>query len=177
MRALLPKQPSGASVFPVVVGRVGALLCGVVLCACQPKPQPDSAFAGPPASKLRCEDGLEVYTVHAGKGAGAKYGELAQIHYIARIQGGTEISRSHDRNASYVPVGRKGSLVEGMHRGLMGMKVGELRRIVVPEDLGYRGRKVPGVPPGAVLEFWVEMFDLSPATTPSEVPKGFCPSP
>lgn len=150
---------------------------GLTLSACQPKPKPDAAFAGASLKSTRCDDGLVVHTVQAGKGVGAAYGDSAQIHYIARIKGGAELSRSHDRNASYVPVGRKASLVAGMHRGLLGMKVGELRRIEVPKDLGYRGAKVPGVPPEAVLEFWVEMFALSPASSKVEAPEGICPTP
>lgn len=144
-------------------------------CACSSKPAPDTAFSGPVQSSQRCEDGLVVKTIRAGKGPAAGYGDQAKVHYIARVLGGQELSRSHDRSPSYVVVGRKGELVRGLHRGLMGMRVGELRKIEVPKDLGYRGQKVPGMAPDAVLEFWVEMFDLSPASIPQEAPAEICP--
>lgn len=156
-------------------GLFGPLLLGA-LTACHATPRPDSAFSAPVAHRQRCNDGLEIEQVALGKGPSARYGDYAQVHYIARIQGGAELSRSHDRKAPHVLVGRKGSLVEGLHRGLMGMKAGELRRIVVPKDLGYRGRKVPGVPPDAVLEFWVEMFSLSVTEPAAPAPKELCPS-
>lgn len=115
-------------------------------------------------------------TVREGQGPAASYADQVKVHYIARVLGGKELSRSHGRSAGYVVAGRKGELVRGLHRGLMGMKVGELRKIQVPKDLGYRGQKVPGLPPDAVLEFWVEMFALSPASTPQAAPTEMCPS-
>lgn len=151
-------------------------LAALLLVACSEKPAPDAAFSGPVQRTLRCEDGLVVKTLRAGKGPAAGYGDQAKVHYVARVLGGAELNRSHDRSANYVVVGRKGELVRGLHRGLMGMKVGELRKLEVPKDLGYRGQKVPGLPPEAVLEFWVEMFALSPASTPQSAPSGICPA-
>lgn len=148
----------------------------LLFSGCSDKPAPDAAFAAPVQRTLRCEDGLVVKTIRDGKGPAAGYADQVKVHYIARVLGGQELSRSHDRSASYVVVGRKGELVRGLHRGLMGMRVGELRKIEVPKDLGYRGQKVPGMPPDAVLEFWVEMFELSPASTPQTAPSEICPS-
>lgn len=147
----------------------------VSLCACQPTPAPDAAFAAPAISTQTCDDKLQIEVLVAGQGPRAKYGDLAKVHYVAQVQGGAELARSHKRRAPYLLVGRKGELVEGLHRGLVGMQAGELRRILVPEPLGYRGRKVPGVPEGAVLEFWVQMFDFSPGT-PVTPPASLCPS-
>lgn len=156
--------------------RLGGALVLCALSACQPSPRPDDAFSASVLNRQRCNDGLVIEQVAAGKGPPARYGDHAQVHYIARVKGGAELSRSHDRKAPHVLVGRKGSLVEGLHRGLVGMKVGELRKIVVPKDLGYRGRKVPGVPPEAVLEFWVEMFSLSVSEPVVKAPEELCPS-
>lgn len=86
------------------------------------------------------------------------------------------MARSHDRKPMYVPVGRKGALVEGLHRALVGMKVGELRRIEVPKDLGFRGRKIPGVPPEARLEMWIELFEISKGPGGPDAARGVCPS-
>lgn len=162
-----------------MVSRISSLLAGLaslMLVACSEKPAPDRAFAGAAQRTVRCEDGLVVKTIREGQGAAASYADQVKVHYIARVLGGQELSRSHDRSPSYVVVGRKGELVRGLHRGLMGMRVGELRKIEVPKDLGYRGQKVPGLPPEAVLEFWVEMFALSPASTPQAAPAEICPS-
>lgn len=154
---------------------VSRLLALASLCACQPSPAPDAAFAASAISTQTCDDQLQIQVVAAGKGPRAKYGDLAKVHYVAHVKGGAELARSHKRTAPYLLVGRKGELVEGLHRGLVGMQAGELRRILVPEPLGYRGRKVPGVPKGAVLEFWVQMFDFSPGT-PVTPPATLCPS-
>lgn len=162
-----------------MVRSLSSLFAGLLalsMLACSDKPAPDAAFSQAVERTVRCDDGLVVKTVRAGKGAPARYADQVKVHYIARVQGGQELSRSHDRSPSYVVVGRKGELVRGLHRGLMGMRVGELRKIEVPKDLGYRGQYVPGVPPEAVLEFWVEMFALSPASTPQEAPAEICPS-
>lgn len=172
----MPKDLMAAFISSQLRSLLLTLSFGLILGACQPKARGDQAFAGAALQTQRCEDGLVVETVQAGKGEPAAYGDQAQVHYIARLHKGKELSRSHDRNPQFVPVGRKGVLVEGLHRGLVGMRVGELRRVVVPKDLGYRGRKVPGVPPDATLEFWVELFSISKGPAGAVNPKEQCPS-
>lgn len=138
-----------------------ALLFLVWLGACAPKPQDSGAYAGAVISSQEMRDGLVVQILKTGEGPKAQKGDHAKIHYIARIQGGPEIARSHHASPKYVLVGRDAEYVEGLHLGLLGMQKGELRRIIVPKNLGYRGRKDPKVPPEATLEFLVEMFGLS----------------
>ena len=131
-----------------------------VLMACAPKAKGENAYRAPALRSFEYDTGLVIETIVTGEGTAAKKGDSAKIHYIASILDGGELSTSHDGNPKYVIVGRDGEYVEGLHLGLEGMQVGELRRIVVPPSLGYRGRADPNVPPDAKLEFLVELFAI-----------------
>jgi FKBP-type peptidyl-prolyl cis-trans isomerase len=51
-----------------------------------------------------------------------------------------------------------GGLIQGWVDGIPGMKVGGIRKLVIPGDLAYpKGR--PGIPPGATLIFEIEIVD------------------
>jgi len=53
-------------------------------------------------------------------------------------------------------------VVAGLSRGVIGMRVGGVRRLRVSPHLGYRNRSVQEVPPNAVLTFEVELLSVSP---------------
>lgn len=53
-------------------------------------------------------------------------------------------------------------VVDGFRRGLVGRRVGESFRIVVPPDLGYGPRERPGIPACTTLEFDVTVRDTAP---------------
>ena len=53
--------------------------------------------------------------------------------------------------------------IDGWDEGVMGMKVGGRRQLIIPPELGYGDRGVPGViPPGATLLFDVELLEVRP---------------
>jgi peptidylprolyl isomerase len=80
------------------------------------------------------------------------------------------------------PVGF-GRMIPGFDQGFAGMRVGGIRRIFVPWQLGYGARTLPdrenhpGIPPRSDLVFEVELVDMTdpPAPRPPNVPKGIPP--
>ena len=51
-------------------------------------------------------------------------------------------------------------LIDGMREGALGMKVGEVRKIVVPSRLGYGSEGAPGIPPNSVLVFEIGLVSI-----------------
>lgn len=91
----------------------------------------------------------------------AKKGDFVKYHYNATLMDGTHIGSTHSFGKTYNVILGNGQVVIGMDEGLMGMCVGEKRRLVIPPHLAYGERGVDGEVPGsAVLVFDVEMIDL-----------------
>ncbi|KAG5264534.1 hypothetical protein AALO_G00255290 [Alosa alosa] len=91
----------------------------------------------------------------------SKNGDYVKYHYNASLLDGTDIDSTHNYGKTYNVVLGAGQVVIGMEQGLMGMCVGEKRRLVIPPHLGYGERGVEGEVPGsAVLVFDVELIEM-----------------
>lgn len=109
--------------------------------------------------------GLEIDDVREGTGATAAAGCQATVHYTGWLwengQAGKKFDSSKDRGTPFrFPLGA-GRVIRGWDEGVAGMKVGGLRRLVIPPDLGYGARGAPGaIPPNATLLFEVELLGV-----------------
>jgi FKBP-type peptidyl-prolyl cis-trans isomerase len=103
-----------------------------------------------------------------GTGAEIKSGQSALVHYTgwlydaaAADNKGAKFDSSLDRNEPFeFPVGAA-MVIPGWDQGVVGMKVGGKRRLVIPPELGYGARGAGGViPPNATLVFDVELVEI-----------------
>jgi|SRR4051794_11487915 FKBP-type peptidyl-prolyl cis-trans isomerase FkpA len=157
-------------------------LAVVVLAACQPKDKPaDSAAstaapapaAEPAAPAAPAATGTENMPMQKidlapGNGAEIKSGQNALVQYTGWLYDaaapdnkGKKFDSSVDRNEPFeFPVGA-GMVIKGWDEGVVGMKVGGKRRLVIPPEMGYGARGAGGViPPGATLVFDVELVEI-----------------
>jgi peptidylprolyl isomerase len=104
---------------------------------------------------------LRVDTVDLKEGSGdvAKLGATVTAHYRGTLKDGTVFDASYDRGKPLVMGLVPGSLIEGWLRGIPGMRVGGVRVLRVPSDLGYGKQGTRGIPPDAELTFEVELLD------------------
>ena len=119
------------------------------------KPQIDFPEGPPPAE-------LEVTDVLAGEGAEAAPGRTAVVHYVGvAYSSGEEFDASWNRGEPFAfPLG-EGHVIAGWDRGVVGMKVGGRRRLVIPPDLGYGDRGAgSAIAPGETLIFVVDLIDV-----------------
>jgi len=65
-----------------------------------------------------------------------KEGDRIRIHYTGRLEDGTVFGSSEGGEPLEFTVGG-GKIIAGLEQGVIGMRVGELRSITVPEELGY----------------------------------------
>ena len=111
----------------------------------------------------RTEGDLEIEVLKEGTGAEAKNGCTVTVHYTGWLQnGGMKFDSSLDRNEPFeFPLGA-GMVIPGWDQGVLGMKVGEKRKLTIPSRLGYGPRGAGGViPPNATLVFEVELLGVS----------------
>lgn len=105
-----------------------------------------------------------------GDGAPVKAGQTVTVHYAVALgsddlQEGRWIDSSYERGGPVTFDLGAGQVIKGVDQGLEGMRVGGTRRFIIPPELGFGERGVPGiVPPDSVLFFEVYLTDVSPTT-------------
>ncbi len=104
---------------------------------------------------------LTTEDLTVGTGAEARAGRTVTVHYVGTLDDGTRFDASRDRGTPFsFPLGR-GRVIQGWDRGVAGMRVGGVRRLVIPSELGYGDAGAPPViPPRATLHFEVELLEV-----------------
>ena len=111
--------------------------------------------------------GLVKTDTRVGKGNEAVPGKTVEVHYTgwlhdpaAKDMRGKQFDSSRGRGPFSFPLGG-GRVIKGWDEGVAGMKVGGMRTLVIPPELGYGARGAGGViPPNATLVFEVELLDV-----------------
>jgi FKBP-type peptidyl-prolyl cis-trans isomerase len=156
-------------------------LAVLALVACSKKDKPDAEAASPaPASvpdtaaapATTTPTGSEPMPMQQtdtapGSGAEIKSGQTALVHYTGWLYDaaapenkGKQFDSSVGGEPFEFPLGA-GAVIQGWDQGVVGMKVGGKRRLVIPPEMGYGNRGAGGViPPGATLLFDVELVEI-----------------
>jgi FKBP-type peptidyl-prolyl cis-trans isomerase len=107
----------------------------------------------------RTSSGLWYQDLAPGLGSTANRGDRVRIHYVGYLSDGTVVDSSLGREAITFELG-SGEVIRGWNEGILGMKVGGRRKLVVRPGLGYGSRGQDGVvPPNAVLVFEIQLLD------------------
>jgi peptidylprolyl isomerase len=111
---------------------------------------------GPPPSELEITDML------AGEGAQAAPGHTAVVHYVGvAYSSGEEFDASWNRGEPFAFGLGGGQVIAGWDQGVVGMKVGGRRRLVIPPHLGYGDRGAgSAIAPGETLIFVVDLLEV-----------------
>ena len=105
--------------------------------------------------------GLEYDDLAVGTGDEAVAGRTVSVHYTGWLTDGTKFDSSKDRGQPFRFSLGGGQVIKGWDEGVQGMKVGGIRKLTIPSDLGYGPRGAGGViPPNATLVFEVELLGL-----------------
>jgi FKBP-type peptidyl-prolyl cis-trans isomerase FkpA len=109
--------------------------------------------------------------VRVGTGAEATTGQRATVNYTGWIYDPVAAENKGRQFDSSVGAGRtpymltigSGQVIPGFERGVTGMKVGGMRRVVIPPDLAYRdvGSQDGVIPPNATLVFDIELLEVT----------------
>jgi FKBP-type peptidyl-prolyl cis-trans isomerase FkpA len=108
---------------------------------------------------------LQIIDDVPGKGKAAKAGDKVRVHYTGTLMNGKEFDSSRERGTPFDFTLGKGEVIKGWDDGVVGMKVGGKRRLVIPEALGYGEEgSSPKIPPKAGLKFEVELLEINPVS-------------
>ena len=122
-----------------------------------------SAQPGPAAEQLIVTD------TKIGTGKEATTGATVYMHYsgwlyrpLAKNMHGRMFDSSYPRGEPLDFVLGTGRVIKGWDQGVVGMKVGGKRTLIIPAELAYGSRPSPGsgIPPNSALIFDVELVDV-----------------
>jgi FKBP-type peptidyl-prolyl cis-trans isomerase FkpA len=123
---------------------------------------PPGASGAATPQEVTTASGLKYQDVKEGTGDVATAGKTVAVHYTGWLTDGKKFDSSKDRGQPFeFPLGG-GRVIRGWDEGVQGMKVGGVRRLTIPPELGYGARGAGGViPPNATLVFEVELLKVS----------------
>ena len=105
--------------------------------------------------------GLKYEDVKVGTGASPEKGKKVTVHYTGTLTNGTKFDSSVDRGQPFSFVIGVGQVIKGWDEGVMSMKVGGKRKLMIPAALAYGNRAVGGViPANSDLNFDVELLGV-----------------
>lgn len=139
---------------------IAALACALTLTACGGGGDDKPVDTGPAQPAFTKTDTL------VGTGLEATNGDLLTVHYTGWLYDstktgnkGTEFDSSVGKAAFSFTIGR-GSVIAGWDQGLLGMKVGGKRTLIIPAGLAYGATARDKIPANSPLLFEVELISL-----------------
>jgi FKBP-type peptidyl-prolyl cis-trans isomerase len=144
--------------------KIALLACTALGAACSGK------SASPPSGVAAVSpvNALQTVTLKPGSGAAIGGGQIAVVQYTgwlyeagAADHKGKQFDSSLTRHEPFKFPLDTGAVIKGWDQGVVGMKVGESRRLTIPPELAYGDAGAAGViPPGATLVFDVVLVGI-----------------
>ena len=111
---------------------------------------------------------LQITNPVVGTGTEATSGRTVSVHYTGWLYSpaatdhhGAKFDSSRDRGQPFAFLLGAGQVIKGWDQGVLGMRVGGQRTLVIPASLGYGASgAAPVIPPNATLVFDVELLDV-----------------
>jgi FKBP-type peptidyl-prolyl cis-trans isomerase FkpA len=120
-------------------------------------PLPETASA-----PKKLASGITIIDLKPGTGIPAEKGRMVRITYTGWVSATQVMFDFRDERTGPLAFHLGGGgPVEGLERGVYGMRVGGKRRVIVPPRLGYGSRTTRGVPAGSELTYDVELVSVA----------------
>ena len=122
--------------------------------------------AKPPQAKAAAEittpSGLKYVDLVVGTGASPQHGQMVTVHYTGTFTDGREFDSSVNSGQPFTFRIGVDPIIKGWVEGVMTMKVGGKRKLIIPPQLGYGERGAGGgvIPPNATLIFEIELLGV-----------------
>lgn len=103
---------------------------------------------------------LIIDDVVVGSGEAVAEGDTVSVHYIGTLQNGQQFDNSYLDGEPFAFTVGEGEVIDGWDEGVLGMKPGGQRILVIPSEMAYGDRQVGPVPANATLVFAVELLSI-----------------
>lgn len=133
------------------------LILALSASACGGSDSPPSAVT-PPSAPYSATD------LREGTGATATQGRTVTVSYTGWLYDPTKPESKgtqFDTSANFVFQLGAGRVIPGWDQGVVGMKVGGQRRLVIPPNLGYGSQMVGSIPPNSTLVFDIMLLNVT----------------
>jgi FKBP-type peptidyl-prolyl cis-trans isomerase len=111
---------------------------------------------------MNTDEKLIIEILEEGSGEGAVKGDRVSLDYTGELEDGTVFDSSIPRGETFAFKLGGGQVIAGWEAGILGMKVGEKRKLTIPFMLAYGEEGYPGViPPRAKLIFTVKLAAIN----------------
>ena len=105
-------------------------------------------------------ENLKIEDLKIGQGQEVKSGDTITVHYSGTLLNGQKFDSSYDRNQPFETQIGVGQVIKGWDEGLLGMKVGGKRKLIIPPELGYGSQDMGSIPPNSTLIFEIELLAI-----------------
>jgi len=119
------------------------------------------------AGGLTPNGGVTINDLVVGQGPEVKEGQLVSVNYILSLSDGTVVQNSKDFGTPFTFTLGAGEVIPGWEQGFVGMKVGGVRTITIPPELGYGTAQAGPIPPNSTLIFTIELLSATDAPLPA----------
>lgn len=111
-------------------------------------------------SKIENPDKYQITDLKVGEGQEVQSGDYVSVHYAGTLVDGTKFDSSYDRGEPFKTRIGVGQVIEGWDMGIVGMKVGGKRKLIIPASLAYGDRSIGIIPANSTLVFEVEVLEV-----------------
>jgi peptidylprolyl isomerase len=115
-------------------------------------------LAGQESTLTTTESGLKFRDQLSGAGGATTLGTTVRIHYSGCLTTGAKFDQNTDVDPPLQFVVGDTAVIKGFTEGMLGMKVGGRRQMVIPPELGYGATGNGPIPPNATLVFTVDLI-------------------
>ena len=105
-------------------------------------------------------DDVTIENLVEGQGEEVAIGDTVSVHYTGTFLDGRKFDSSFDRGSQFEFAVGESDVIQGWHMGLLGLKKGGKRKLVIPPQFAYGETGNGPIPPNTPLVFEIELFEI-----------------
>jgi len=125
-----------------------------------PVPNEQQNMPDPEGEKITTPEGLSIQDITFGTGETAQNGDTIIVHYVGSLNDGKVFDASTARGEPFSFTLGAGDVIKGWDIGVLGMKEGGVRELVIPANLAYGENTVGSIPAGSELTFLIQLIQV-----------------